>query len=183
MLSEKGSMMLELVYPREGLRRIRRAGIVMGIGVGAFIDGLVLRHLLPWNHLLRFDGLPEAAGGEVRRGHFNDGAFVSGALLFILIGLAMLWRVVAPQRNVSLSARPLVGAMVFGWGLFTLAEGLIAHHLLGLHSVRPGPAQLYWDLGFLAFGGLLMVVGSAVMPRPRFFRKPSSRWTHSVQGI
>jgi uncharacterized membrane protein len=46
-----------------------------------------------------------------------------------------------------------------GWGLFNLVEGLVDHHLLGIHHVRGGPYQLWWDLGFLAFGAALVAGG------------------------
>ena len=36
---------------------------------------------------------------------------------------------------------------------------MINHHLLGIHHVRSGPNQLWWDLGFLALGVLLVVGG------------------------
>jgi uncharacterized membrane protein len=46
-------------------------------------------------------------------------------------------------------------------------EGLIDHELLGIHHVRDDlGAPLGWDLGFLAFGALL-VVGGWVLARPR----------------
>ena len=47
--------------------------------------------------------------------------------------------------------------------MFNVVEGLIDHQLLGLHHVRDdlgGP--LAWDLGFLAFGVLLVVGGLAL---------------------
>jgi hypothetical protein len=36
---------------------------------------------------------------------------------------------------------------------------VVDHHVLGLHHVRPGPGQLAYDIGFLVFGLLLVVVG------------------------
>jgi hypothetical protein len=43
---------------------------------------------------------------------------------------------------------------LMGWGLFNVIEGLIDHHLLGIHHVHPGDGQLAWDLAFLALGWL-----------------------------
>ena len=48
-----------------------------------------------------------------------------------------------------------------GWGAFNLVEGLVDHHLLGLHHVRDGAAQLAYDLAFLVLGALLVLVGLA----------------------
>jgi uncharacterized membrane protein len=40
-------------------------------------------------------------------------------------------------------------------------EGIVDHHVLGIHHVREGEGidELGWDLGFLAFGALLIVGG------------------------
>lgn len=54
-----------------------------------------------------------------------------------------------------------------GWGVFNLVEGIVDHQVLGIHHVRDDlGAPLGWDLGFLACGALLVVVGW-VLARPR----------------
>ncbi|MFN6514126.1 MAG: DUF2243 domain-containing protein [Nostoc sp. CreGUA01] len=35
----------------------------------------------------------------------------------------------------------------------------MAFYCISYSSVKPGPNQLAWDLGFIAFGGLLAVIG------------------------
>ena len=58
------------------------------------------------------------------------------------------------------------GLLLAGWGLFNLVEGLVNHQLLGIHHVRDDlGAPLSWDLGFLAFGALLMLGGFALVAR------------------
>jgi uncharacterized membrane protein len=52
--------------------------------------------------------------------------------------------------------------MLVGWGLFNLVEGVVDHHLLGIHHVRTGGNETAWDLAFLAFGALLAVTGWAL---------------------
>jgi uncharacterized membrane protein len=46
-----------------------------------------------------------------------------------------------------------------------LVEGVIDHQILGIHHVKPGPNQLAWDLGFLALGALLVVVGLVLVQK------------------
>jgi uncharacterized membrane protein len=49
-----------------------------------------------------------------------------------------------------------------GFGIFNLAEGLIDHHLLGIHHVNetvPQDQWIYWDVGFLAWGAGMLVAG------------------------
>jgi uncharacterized membrane protein len=43
--------------------------------------------------------------------------------------------------------------------VFNLVEGIVDHHLLGIHHVRTGPYQIWWDLGFLLLGAVLMAGG------------------------
>ena len=41
------------------------------------------------------------------------------------------------------------------------------HHLLEIHHVRPGPDELLYDLGFLAWGALMLGAGLVLLRRPR----------------
>jgi uncharacterized membrane protein len=62
----------------------------------------------------------------------------------------------------------LVGAMLLGWGGFNIVEGVIDHHVLGIHHVRDdlgGPVK--WDLAFLAWGAAFMGFGWALVTRGR----------------
>jgi uncharacterized membrane protein len=52
--------------------------------------------------------------------------------------------------------------MLVGWGLFNLVEGIVDHHVLSIHHVREGSNQTAWDLGFLAFGAVLVIGGWAL---------------------
>lgn len=49
-----------------------------------------------------------------------------------------------------------------GFGLFNLVEGLINHHLLGIHHVNetvPRAQWIYWDVGFLIWGAVMLTGG------------------------
>jgi uncharacterized membrane protein len=52
-----------------------------------------------------------------------------------------------------------------GWGLFNLVEGIVDHHILGLHHVRSGEAEWAYDLGFLVLGAALLAGGLALARR------------------
>jgi uncharacterized membrane protein len=54
-----------------------------------------------------------------------------------------------------------------GWGIFNVVEGIVSHHLLGLHHVNetvPQAQWLLWDLAFLVWGAA-MIVGGAYLVR------------------
>jgi uncharacterized membrane protein len=60
------------------------------------------------------------------------------------------------------------GGLLAGWGIFNVVEGLIDHQILGVHHVRDdlgGPVG--WDIGFLVFGALLIMVGWALIASAR----------------
>ena len=95
---------------------------------------------------------------------FWDGLFHVLTWVMTAVGLALLWHAVR-QRNVPLSTKTLVGAMIFGWGLFNLVEGVIDHHILHIHHVTETDNHLLWDLAFLASGVVMIVVGWLVIGR------------------
>src|ERR687893_208353 len=87
-----------------------------------------------------------------------DGLFHVAALVLTVVGMAMLYR--AARRGWTLTVPTLIGALLAGWGLFNIVEGLVDHHLLSVHHVRDDVADpLWWDVGFLALGVALVVVG------------------------
>jgi uncharacterized membrane protein len=138
------------------------SGIWLGLGLGGFFDGIVFHQILQWHHMLTSAGYPATSVANLNLNTLADGLFHAATYLFTLIGLTVLWR--ASTRNGMIwSARVLIGAILLGWGIFNLVEGLINHQLLGIHHVRddlpPGSIKLGWDLGFLAWGLLMLVSG------------------------
>ena len=151
----------------DSLPRLRAAGVVLGLGLGGFVDGIVFHMLLQWHHLVCLNcGSSEQTTAEIRREVFSDGLFHALTWALVVAGLYMLWGAVrnAPARR---PPRFLTGALLLGWGIFNVVEGVIDHHLLGIHHVRPGPDQAIWDLGFLASGVLLGLGGLALLRSSR----------------
>ena len=132
----------------------------MGLGLGGFIDGIVLHQILQWHHMLTDTGdNPANTVAGLEANTLADG-FFHLATWFLVVG-AMLMTVRAWQRGeLAPPWRAHFGMLLAGWGVFNLVEGLVDHQLLGIHHVRDDlGAPLGWDLGFLAFGALLVVVG------------------------
>jgi uncharacterized membrane protein len=135
------------------------AGLTLGIGLGGFVDGIVLHQLLQWHHMLTGE-VPATTVAGLELNTLGDGLFHSATWLFVVVGLALLWRA---WRAGQVPARggALAGLLLAGWGVFNVVEGVIDHHVLQIHHVREGPGQLAYDLGFLAFGALLIGLGWA----------------------
>ena len=139
-------------------------GTLLGAGLGGFFDGILLHQLLQWHHMLTSTDTdrvgiryyPADSVSGLRMNTVWDGAFHTVTWLLVLGGLALLYR---NRRARMWGTRELWGWILVGWGGFNVVEGLIDHQILGIHHVRAGPSQTWWDLAFLALGGLLIGVG------------------------
>ena len=79
----------------------------------------------------------------------------------------------------------LAGTMLIGFGLFNLVEGMIDHQILGIHHVNetvPLDQWIYWDIGFLVWGALMLLGGWRLMragrqetPEPRLGERFNAR--------
>lgn len=138
----------------------RASGLLFGLGLGGFVDGIVLHQILQWHHMVSgVQGSPMTTVAGLEINTLADGFFHLATWVLVVAAVIVTvttWRRgrLAPNWSFQL------GLMLLGWGIFNLVEGLVDHHLLGVHHVRDdlgGP--LAWDLGFLVFGALLVVGG------------------------
>jgi uncharacterized membrane protein len=104
-------------------------------------------------------GHPKTTVSGLEDNTLADGLFHAFTWVIVVVGLWILWRRTNEWRWAA-SGRALIGWILFGWGAFNLVEGLVNHQILGLHHVREGGGhQTAYDLGFLAFGALVLIVG------------------------
>ena len=142
------------------MQPLTKAGIVLGLGLGGFVDGIALHQILGWHHLICTTETCQVETVEaLQLQNRQDGFFQLATWLLTAAGIGMLFR--AGRSNADIwSGRILSGAMLAGWGGFNLLEGLVDHHLLGIHHVRPGhPHEFVFDLLFLASGVVLIFIG------------------------
>ncbi len=146
----------------------KRAGIILGIGLGGFIDGILLHGIFHW-HNMGSAVLPPTSVDSLQQNMRWDGLFHASVWVLTLIGVYWL---LGDARRGELLPRPraFTGLLILGWGLFNLVEGVIDHHLLGLHHVRDLPAHVpLYDWLFLGIGGvgfILLGVAMARQPAP-----------------
>lgn len=133
------------------------AGIVLGLSIGGFFDGILFHQILQWHHMLSSVRPPETIP-DMKLNMVGDGVFEAATWLLNLVGLILLWQA-GSRDDVSWSSKIFVGSLLAGAGLFNLVEGLIDHQILGIHHLKPGPNQLTWDIGFLASGIILAALG------------------------
>jgi uncharacterized membrane protein len=139
------------------LRRARIGGVVLGLGMGGFFDGILLHQILRWHNMLS-TVLPPTTLEAMHTNMLWDGLFHAVVWVATLAGIFLIYTG-AHRASVLPSAAWLIGLMLIGWGIFNFTEGLINHHILGIHHVRewgPNPA---WDYGFLLSGPFLIGLG------------------------
>ena len=146
-------------------RRFTIAGLLLGLGLGGFIDGIVLHQILQWHHMLTDYGahaaFPTTTVGSLEDNTLWDGLFHGATWVFVATGVFAMWRVLSAGHRATW--RGLAGLLLAGWGIFNLVEGIVDHHILTIHHVRDDVDEpLWWDLGFLAVGAVLVVVGLAL---------------------
>src|SRR3954451_23091532 len=142
---------------------MKAPGLLLGIGLGGFVDGIVLHQMLQWHHMLTSTGdHPMTTVAGLESNTLADGLFHVAAWICVALGSWLMytgWR----DGRIAPSVRHQVGLLLLGWGGFNLVEGLIDHEILGIHHVRDdlgGP--IGWDLAFLAFGAVLVAGGLAM---------------------
>jgi uncharacterized membrane protein len=82
--------------------RVRHAGILLGLGLGAFFEGILMHPL--------------------------GGMFYLFAWAVVLGGVVMLWAAVRGPGPLP-ADRVFVAHFVIGWGVFNMLEGLARHNL------------------------------------------------------
>ncbi len=141
----------------------KASGLLYGVGFGGFVDGIVLHQILQWHHMVsHVQEYPPSTVAGLEVNVLADGLFHVVTWLFLLaasITTLSAWRAgrLAPSWSFHF------GLVLAGWGLFNVVEGTVNHQILGVHHVRDDlGAPLGWDLGFLAFGVLLVALGSVL---------------------
>jgi uncharacterized membrane protein len=123
------------------------SGVLIGIGIAAFIDETVFHQLLHWHHF--YDKSTPAVG------LVSDGLFHAFGWFALVIGLVMVIDLV---RRTGLSGRGLVGGILLGAGGFQLYDGTVQHKILRLHQIRYHVDIAPYDWAWNIIALLILVV-------------------------
>ena len=139
-------------------------GIVLGLGLGGFVDGIALHQIAQW-HNMGSAVLPPTTMEAMKQNMAWDGWFHAATLVLTVVGVYLLAR--DAREGVAIpGAGALTGLLLLGWGIFNLVEGVIDHHLLGIHHVRDMPSHVpLYDWLFLGIGGVGLIVLGWLMSR------------------
>jgi hypothetical protein len=67
------------------------AGILIGAGMGGFVDGIVFHQILQWHNMLSAQ-LPPVDVVSIKVNMLWDGLFHAGVWIMSAVGIALLWR-------------------------------------------------------------------------------------------
>jgi uncharacterized membrane protein len=153
-----------------GPKAITLPGIILGVGLGGFADGILLHQILQWHHMLsssetaniNVGAYPVTTVHGLQMNTLWDGFFHTITWLAVLIGLGILYSRISGSRGRIWTSKVLWGWVLVGWGIFNVTEGILDHHLLGIHHVITGDYQTLADILFLILGALLIAGGWAL---------------------
>src|SRR3978361_1772232 len=116
---------------KETTRPLVSAGVLIGIGMGGFVDGILFHQIFQIHNMLSAR-IPPTSVVNIETNMVWDGLFHALTWLMTAFGIFLLWQA-GKQRDVPWSGRTFVGSLFAGWGVFNLVEGIVDHHILGLH--------------------------------------------------
>jgi uncharacterized membrane protein len=147
------------------------AGLVLGVGLGGFADGIVFHQILQLHNMVT-GRIPKTSIVNIEVNMFWDGLFHLFTWIMTVIGIALLWRA-GHREDVPWIGRVFLGGLIGGWGLFNLVEGVVDHHLLNAHHVVERLGVSIYDYAFLLSGVAFMAVGWALIRQRPFTSSPA----------
>jgi len=144
--------------------------IILGIGIGGFIDGIFMHQILQWHGMFTNKLTADTVAGKSVN-MFWDGIFHLLTLITVIIGVISLTRLLR-MKNINTSPKLVWGGFFAGWGLFNLVEGLLHHHILKFHNVHEFSQNPdLWNYAFLLSSLIFMVVGFYIIFHRKYYPK------------
>jgi uncharacterized membrane protein len=99
------------------------AGILIGIGLGEFVDGMALHQIAQWHNMLS-SIVPPHTMDDMRVNMTWDGLFHALTWVITLVGILRL-RSAAYARAPVPSLRAYTGQLILGWGCSISSKALL----------------------------------------------------------
>jgi uncharacterized membrane protein len=136
------------------------SGVLLGLGIAAFLDEVLFHQLLHWHH---FYDKSTPAIGLISDGVFHAFSwFATVAALFLFADL---------RRRDAVSPPHWWGGLLIGAGGFQLYDGTVQHKLMRLHQIRYHVDVAPYDWTWNIVAVVLIVAGAVLLIRAR--RRPA----------
>jgi uncharacterized membrane protein len=132
------------------------SGVLVGVGVAAFLDETLFHQLLHWHHFY------DKSTTDV--GLVSDGLFHAFGWFAVVAGLFLLADL---RRRRGLWWTRWMAGLLLGAGGFQLYDGTIQHKLLRLHQIRYHVNLVPYDVTWNVAAAVLIVVGVLLTLRTR----------------
>jgi uncharacterized membrane protein len=143
-----------------------RPGLVLGIGLGAFVDGILFHQVLRWHHFISdTPGQDTTTVDGLNANTLADGLFHAVSWCVLVAGVILMWR--SAQAGAVPQGRVLAGSLLTGAGFFNLFDAVGSHWVLGLHHIHEGSYETLSDVVYFVVAVLMTVAGLALSRRRR----------------
>jgi uncharacterized membrane protein len=132
------------------------SGILLGLGLVAFIDETVFHQILHWHHFY------DKSTTEI--GLVSDGLFHAFSW-FATIGSLFMFADLRRRNAVYLTR--WWGGVLLGAGGFQLYDGIIQHKLMRLHQIRYNVEIFPYDLTWIILSVAMVAAGVILLVRTR----------------
>ncbi len=132
------------------------AALLIGIGIMAAVDEIIFHQVLGWHHF--YDRATPSIG------LMSDGFLHAAELIAIVAGFFLFSRL--RRFNQLIPVWAWAGFFI-GAGGFQVFDGVINHKVLRLHQIRYGVNIVPYDIAWIGFGILLLLIGAIFWLRAR----------------
>ena len=132
------------------------AATMIGVGVMAALDEIVLHQILGWHHFYDRSTTGVAL--------LSDGLLHATELIVIVAGFFLFADL---RRRQALAPGAARAGFLLGLGGFQLFDGLVDHKILRVHQIRYAVDLLPYDVAWNLSAVTLLIIGSALAWRSR----------------
>ncbi|MFN3404536.1 MAG: DUF2243 domain-containing protein [Cytophagaceae bacterium] len=134
------------------------SGLLIGMGLGGFLDGIILHQILQWHQMIS-NILPPVTLLSKQVNTFWDGIFHAFTWILTSTGIFLLFRM-SKESDSNVSGKLFAGALIAGWGIFNAFDSIFNHYLFRLHNIREATTNpMLYNHVFLGFAIFLIVSG------------------------
>jgi uncharacterized membrane protein len=172
----------------KSLSFLMSGGILLGLGLGGFFDGIAFHQILQWHQLVTSAGYPAKPASNLKLNTLLDGLFHAGAYIFTIAGVLVLWNR-APSVRLRWSRKKLLGSAMVEFGIFNLVEGSPAARWLGIEADRLGRIPVNSALqvegcdNIYSVGDTSLLTGGDGKPLPALAQVAKQQGQHLGRGL